>query len=82
MSLSSEQNDRLTEILQVLGAEIESITGNSRSFVEDQIKRHAQYGEETRMSPKQWSWLESLYERHAKLPEPKPAPDIDDDIPF
>lgn len=81
MSLSPEQNERLTEILQVLGAEIESITGNSRSFVEDQIKRHAEYGEETRISPKQWAWLEDLYGKHAKLPEPKPTDD-EDSIPF
>lgn len=84
MSLTPDQNERLTEILQVLGPEADNgnISGNSQSFVQDQVKRHAQWGDEMRLSPKQWAWLEDLYAKHAKLPEPKPAPDIDDEIPF
>lgn len=81
MSLNPKQSERLTEILQVLGAEIDSITGASNQFVKDQIERHKQWGEDMRLSPKQWAWLEDLYGKHAKLPDPPPG-DIDDEIPF
>lgn len=72
MSLDDKQNERLTEILQVLGAERPSMKQHEANFVTDQIQRHDQYGEDIRLSPKQWNWLEALYQRHAKLPDETP----------
>lgn len=65
MAISEEQNERLTEILQALEPEIKNLGQASANFVRDQIKRHSQYNEQIFVSPKQWAWLEDLYEKQA-----------------
>lgn len=63
MPLSDEQNELLTEYLQVLGAERAGLNPASRSFVDETVKRHEEYGADIRLSPKQWKWLTDLYEK-------------------
>lgn len=65
MAITEEQNERLTEILQALEPEIKKLGQASANFVRDQIKRHDQYREAIFVSPKQWAWLEDLYEKYA-----------------
>jgi hypothetical protein len=64
MALSDEQNDRLTLLLQQLEPEIKNMKGSAPGFVRDQIERHDKYGAAMFLSPKQLSWLESLYEQN------------------
>lgn len=66
MSLSKEQHEELETILQTLDAERAELNDNSRKFLDDQIARHEQYGDQIRLSPKQWDWLRSLYEKVTK----------------
>lgn len=98
MAITEEQNERLTEILQALEPEIKKLGQVSANFVRDQIKRHDQYHEAMFVSPKQWAWLEDLYEKyaggtkedHRHDDEPDDEQDterggsreIDDEIPF
>lgn len=82
MAITEEQNERLTEILQALEPEIKKLGQASANFVRDQIKRHGQYNEAIFVSPKQWAWLEDLYEKYAggtKLEAPKDDYDLDED---
>ena len=39
------------------------VSERERNFVNDQKERYQKYGQETRMSDKQWKWLKSIYER-------------------
>lgn len=94
MAITEQQNERLTLLLEALEPETKKMDDRSRGFVEDQIHRHQQYGERILISPKQWAWLESLYQKHvgalAELPSDKSdrddtlgnGDDIDDEIPF
>lgn len=71
MSLTDEQHTRLETILQGLEPEASKLYPAARGFVEDQIKRHDEYGQDVRVSPKQWKWLEDLYKQFvpgAELP--------------
>lgn len=85
--LSDEQHVQLETMLQALEPELKEIYPNGQNFVRDQIERFAKYGQDTRISPKQWNWLTKLYEEFAEQPEAAPvarAPDeLDDDtVPF
>lgn len=60
MGISDEQNERLTELLSNLKSELDSLYPGARNFVQDQIKRHEQYGQNIFISPKQWKWLSDL----------------------
>lgn len=95
MAITEEQNERLTEILQALEPEIKNLGQASANFVRDQIKRHSQYNEWIFVSPKQWAWLEDLYEKYAggtkqdhRGEDPNDyndggeSPEIDDAVPF
>ena len=88
--LSPEQNEHLTLLLAELEPVTKDMSDRSRTFVTEQIQRHGQYQERMFLSPKQLSWLHSLYEEHVgpldKLGGTpgtnKPEDDIDDEIPF
>lgn len=78
-------------ILQGLGGELNNLYSSAKSFVSDQIEREKQYGQDTRVSPKQWRWLRDLYsEKVGTLPAQGRVAgkmtddevDIDDEIPF
>ena len=91
--MTTEDFERLETILNSLRPEIKDMNEKSSQFVRDQIERVDKYGINVRMSPKQLSWLESLYEKHVgkKPKDPKKddrrdtlgnKDDIDDEIPF
>lgn len=95
--ITEEQNERLTQILEGLEPELKNVYPSGKTFIEDQIKRHEQYGADIRLSPKQWRWLEDLYtnfvgplselggERDPMDPKddgPVPEYDDKDEIPF
>jgi hypothetical protein len=95
MALSEAQNEWLTVLLENLSTVRSKLQGRSRDFVDDQVKRHDEYGERMFLSPKQKAWLISLHEQHCpgvELPDPeadKPKdsnhdhdPRDDDEIPF
>jgi len=63
MTLSDESNELLETVLQTLEPELKNLKPNERGFVEDQIKRYAEWGAQIRLSPKQRSWLVDLYRR-------------------
>jgi len=63
MTLSDESNELLETVLQTLEPELKNMTQNERQFVEDQIKRHAEWGAQIRLSPRQKTWLQDIYER-------------------
>lgn len=79
--MTSEEYDRYQMILQQLADVRGEMNARSQSFYDDQVKRFDEYGERTFMSPKQKSWLESLYEDHVGplanlegIPQQKDAP--------
>lgn len=78
MALTSEQDERLTLILESLEPVLKELYPAARGFIEDQLKRHAQYKDDIRMSPKQWAWLEKLYKEFAPNAEVAAPPERDD----
>lgn len=64
MPLSDDQHERLELILDGLEAVRAKLSERSRTFVDDQIARHAKYGQQMFLSPKQEKWLTDLYEEH------------------
>ncbi len=62
--MTLDQFERLEAILAGLEPEIKNMTGRSPEFVRDQIKRVQDFGVNVRVSPKQMSWLEELYQKH------------------
>lgn len=64
MSLTVEQDERLTLILQGLEPCLKELYPKARGFVEDQIKRHDEYGKSMFLSPRQSKWLDDLYKEH------------------
>lgn len=79
MTITDEQDARLTLVLQGLKHELNNLYPSARSFVEDQIKRHQEYGSGIFVSPKQWKWLEDLYKQFVGDEEDEP-PGLDDDL--
>lgn len=61
MPLSDEQNERLVLILDGLQAVRAQLYERARTFVDDQIERHAKYSAAMFLSPKQEKWLRDLY---------------------
>jgi hypothetical protein len=65
MALSEDQVDTLTTMLAALAPVKHKLNQRERSFVEDQEQRYEDHASEMFMSPRQWKWLESIYERFA-----------------
>jgi hypothetical protein len=88
MPLTDEQETRLASLLEGLEPEIKNLYPAAKDFVSDMVKRHDQYGQDTRVSPKQWDWLTKLYKEFvsSELPEgdgdPRRDEDMDDQAPF
>lgn len=59
--MTPAQDERLTLILQGLEPCRKELYAKARDFVDDQIKRHDQYGQRMFVSPRQIKWLEDLY---------------------
>lgn len=83
MALTEAQNQRITVLLQALEPHVGQMTGASPGFVQNQVQRHNQYGDQMFISPKQIAWLEDLYSQYCgpttELPqEEDPSADYDD----
>lgn len=63
MPLTDQEELYLSSLLEGLEPEIKALYPSAQSFVSDQVKRHDQYGQDTRVSPKQWRWLEDIYKQ-------------------
>lgn len=92
MSLSDKDYTELQTILQGLqGVELHE---RAQGFVDDQVRREQQYGQDIFLSVKQWAWLRSLYSEKVgvlkghvagKVSDGEaegPQRDLDDEIPF
>ena len=62
--LTDETFERVSLILEQLGAVRGKIKGRSLEFFDDQVARHAKYGQDMFLSSKQQGWLEKIYEEH------------------
>lgn len=81
LALTDAMNERLGVLLENLSTVRGKLNDRSREFVDDQIKRHDQYGQDMRLSEKQLAWLENLHDQHCKnvpLPDGEERPDNDD----
>jgi len=83
MALSDTQNEKLGDMLAALEAEMGALNDWETKFVRDQLERHAKYGADVFMSPKQWSALQKIYDAVIG-PDPKDVVDQieDDEVPF
>lgn len=72
--VSSCENDDLTMKLGAIEAEMGKLSDWERGFIKNQLDRHAQYGADTRVSPKQWAVINRVYEKltgdQGELPPP------------
>lgn len=91
MPLNDSDYTKLQTILQGLEGELPRLNDRSAQFVRDQIKREKEWGQDIMLSPRQWEWLESLYQdKVGSLPAQGRTAgkmtdeevDIDDEIPF
>lgn len=87
--LNDNQFTYLQQMLEALEPELPRIYERGRSFVEDQIARFKLYQQDTRVSERQWKWLEDLYKEHVaidaagRVKDADPAPlDLDDELKF
>lgn len=79
MTLTLEQQERLALILADLEPELKRLRSGERSFVEDQVKRHEEYGANVRLSPKQWQWIEDIYRKYVGGDDAVPEREEDED---
>lgn len=89
MSLSDDDYTELQAILQSLEPELPKLYSAAQGFVRDQIEREKQYGQDMRVSPKQFAWLRKLNDEFGstvKVAKPmtddEARDDLDDEIPF
>lgn len=83
MSLSAEENERLTDMLSALSENLGPLSEWETGFVKDQIERHKKYGAGIFMSAKQWVVLKKIYDAViGDEEEGDPLQEIDDELPF
>lgn len=82
MTLTAEQNELLTDMLQGLRAELPNMNSWAQGFIKDMCERHDKYGPNTYVSPKQWAKLKELYDEWVGDAEPDDLPDLDDEVTF
>lgn len=90
--VGEEERRKLKPLLEALSHHRGSLSANARDFYDQQVERHAKYGNGMFLSIKQWAWLVSLYEQNcgpiAHLEEDGPEDDepehdiSDDEISF
>lgn len=82
MALSADEEEKLTEWLEAIEPEVKSLNDWERGFVQDQLERHEKYGNDMRLSLKQWAALRNIYEKVTGDKADQPEIDDDEDIPF
>ena len=50
--------------------------------MKDQLERHAKYGADIHLSPKQWAVIHQLHDKIVGGSDERSLPDVDDEIPF
>lgn len=85
MALSPEENERLADMLERLRPEVPRLKNDwQKSFIKDQIERHAKYGADMFLSAKQWAKIKEIYNETIGDQEEEPEgrfandPDADD----
>lgn len=63
MTITDEQEEDLRLLLSVLDNERARLTRWELTFLDDQMKAYDEFGSEIRLSPKQWSILNRMYEK-------------------
>lgn len=63
MTITDEQEETLRLTLSVLDNERARLTRWELTFLDDQIKSYDEHGSEIRLSPKQWSILNRMYDK-------------------
>ncbi len=76
--MDQKQYEHVGELLGGLKDVVDDLNETSRSFVQDQIRRHKRWGQDMLVSPKQLAWLESLHEEFVGTGGGKEAPGVDD----
>lgn len=61
MTLTAEENQNLEDMLATIEAEMGALSEWERNFIKDQLERHAKYGADMRLSPKQWGVIRRVY---------------------
>lgn len=68
--------ERLSVMLDNLSTQLGVMKDRQKDFVEQTIERFANYGKTTRLSDKQWNWLEDLHREYC--PNAPELPKLDD----
>lgn len=79
MSLTEVENEKLTDMLGAIEAEMGALSDWERGFIKDQLDRHAKYGSGIRLSTKQWAMIRKVYEKVTGDAGETPPPNEDED---
>lgn len=90
MALSAEENERLGDMLERLRPEVDNLKNDwQKSFIKDQMERHAKYGAQMYLSAKQWAKIQEIYDEIIGDDDPEDREEVgndpddyDDEIPF
>lgn len=85
--LSETEYKKLSSLLEDLGKPgvLRALNDKSKDFVQDQIRRHKQWGTDMFVSDKQMNWLQNLHEEFVgtEAPEEKGIDEqMNDEVPF
>lgn len=62
MPITDAENEKLGDMLSKLQADFDALNDWEKGFIKDQIDRHAKYGANIHMSPKQWGTVKKIYD--------------------
>lgn len=63
--MEQEQEERLQALFADLEAGVKYLSDWEKNFLSDHIERYQKYGNDIRLSPKQWAVLEKMHEKVA-----------------
>ncbi len=61
MSLTAEEFETLTDMLNAIEAEMGALNQWEQGFIKDQLARVEKYGANIHMSPKQWNAVKKIH---------------------
>lgn len=63
MPLTDDQEEHFLYLVNTITSYRSQLNSWERTFLDDQIKRHDEYGAAISLSPKQWNILNNMYEK-------------------
>lgn len=79
MALSAKENEQLTDMLERIRPNVDQLTDWQKSFIRDQMDRHAKYGDTMFLSAKQWAKIKEIYNDCVGDEDPDEQDDIEND---